>query len=37
VKKPRGIKYTSMTIHDLPVADRPRERLQALGAAALSA
>jgi len=26
-----------MTIHDLPVADRPRERLQALGAEALSA
>lgn len=26
-----------MTIHDLPVADRPRERLQRLGAEALSA
>ncbi len=27
----------SFTIHDLPVAERPRERLQQLGAAALSA
>jgi DNA repair protein RadC len=31
------IKHTSMTIHDLPMADRPRERLQRLGADALSA
>ena len=30
-------KYNSMTIHDLPVADRPRERLQRLGPEALSA
>jgi DNA repair protein RadC len=30
-------KYSSMTIHDLPVADRPRERLQRLGVEALSA
>lgn len=29
--------YGSMTIHDLPVSDRPRERLQRLGAEALSA
>ena len=29
--------YDSMTIHDLPVADRPRERLQRLGVEALSA
>ncbi len=36
VKTPR-IKYSSMTIHDLPVADRPRERLQRLGVEALSA
>jgi len=37
VKKPRDVKHTSMTIHDLPVADRPRERLQRLGIEALSA
>jgi len=37
MKKPQGVKYTSMTIHDLPVADRPRERLQRLGTEALSA
>ena len=37
MKKPPGTKYTSMTIHDLPVPDRPRERLQRLGAEALSA
>jgi len=37
VKKPRDAKHASLTIHDLPVADRPRERLQALGAEALSA
>jgi DNA repair protein RadC len=30
-------KNDSMTIHDLPVADRPRERLQRLGVEALSA
>ena len=35
--KPPRIKYDSMTIHDLPVADRPRERLQRLGVEALSA
>jgi DNA repair protein RadC len=29
--------YDSMTIHDLPAAERPRERLQRLGAEALSA
>lgn len=37
MKKAPGTKYTSMTIHDLPVPDRPRERLQRLGAEALSA
>ncbi len=37
MKKPPDIKYTSMTIHDLPVSDRPRERLQRLGVEALSA
>lgn len=37
MEKPRRIKYNSMTIHDLPVADRPRERLQRLGVEALSA
>jgi DNA repair protein RadC len=35
--KPQRVKYSSMTIHDLPVADRPRERLQRLGVEALSA
>jgi DNA repair protein RadC len=30
-------RYDSMTIHDLPLADRPRERLQRLGVEALSA
>ena len=35
MEKPR--KFTSMTIHDLPVAERPRERLQRLGVEALSA
>lgn len=35
--RPPRIKYSSMTIHDLPVADRPRERLQRLGVEALSA
>jgi DNA repair protein RadC len=37
MKKPSNIKHSSMTIHDLPVADRPRERLQRLGTEALSA
>jgi DNA repair protein RadC len=37
VKKTRDVQYSSMTIHDLPVADRPRERLQRLGIEALSA
>jgi len=37
VKKPRDSESTSITIHDLPVADRPRERLQRLGIEALSA
>jgi DNA repair protein RadC len=37
MKKPRPNKYDSMTIRDLPPADRPRERLQRLGVEALSA
>jgi DNA repair protein RadC len=37
MKKPGQGKSKSMTIHDLPVADRPRERLQRLGVEALSA
>jgi len=37
MKKPRQVDYESMTIHDLPVNDRPRERLQRLGVEALSA
>jgi len=37
MEKPDGEKHTSMTIHDLPAAERPRERLQRLGAEALSA
>lgn len=37
MKKQRQVDYDSMTIHDLPVADRPRERLQRLGVEALSA
>ena len=36
-EKTRTVKYDSMTIHDLPVAERPRERLQRLGVEALSA
>jgi DNA repair protein RadC len=32
-----GAKKKSLTIHDLPARDRPRERLQRLGAEALSA
>jgi DNA repair protein RadC len=35
--KPQQSKRDSMTIHDLPIADRPRERLQRLGVEALSA
>ncbi len=35
--KPSGEKRRSMTIHDLPAAERPRERLQRLGVEALSA
>lgn len=35
--RPRPFKYDSMTIHDLPVAERPRERLQRLGPEVLSA
>ena len=30
-------RVASMTIHDLPVSERPRERLQKFGAEALSA
>ncbi|MCJ7655288.1 MAG: hypothetical protein MUO97_08355, partial [Dehalococcoidia bacterium] len=37
MRKPNGEKPKSMTIHDLPVADRPRERLQRVGVEALSA
>ena len=37
MKKPDSAKPKSMTIHDLPPAERPRERLQSLGAEALSA
>ncbi len=37
MKGPSDNIYASMTIHDLPVGDRPRERLQRLGAEALSA
>jgi len=37
MEKPDGEKHPSMTIHDLPAAERPRERLQRLGAEALSA
>ena len=33
----KHIKTNSITIHDLPIADRPRERLQRLGIEALSA
>jgi DNA repair protein RadC len=33
----KPVKPTSMTIHDLPISERPRERLQRLGVAALSA
>ncbi|MFC1908830.1 DNA repair protein RadC [Chloroflexota bacterium] len=34
---PQRKQLISMTIHDLPIADRPRERLQRLGVEALSA
>jgi DNA repair protein RadC len=37
MKKPTTKKSAALTIHDLPVADRPRERLQRLGVEALSA
>jgi DNA repair protein RadC len=37
MEKPDGEKRPSMTIHDLPAAERPRERLQRLGVEALSA
>jgi DNA repair protein RadC len=37
MEKPPRRKFTSMTIHDLPVSERPRERLQRLGVEALSA
>jgi DNA repair protein RadC len=37
VEKPHQVEYSSLTIHDLPAADRPRERLQRLGVEALSA
>ncbi|MFA5309086.1 MAG: DNA repair protein RadC [Dehalococcoidales bacterium] len=37
MKKPRENTARSMTIHDLPPADRPRERLQRVGVEALSA
>jgi DNA repair protein RadC len=37
MKKQDAAKPKSMTIHDLPVADRPRERLQRVGIEALSA
>jgi DNA repair protein RadC len=37
MKKSGANKYNAMTIHDMPVADRPRERLQRLGVEALSA
>jgi DNA repair protein RadC len=37
MKRQDAPKPKSMTIHDLPVADRPRERLQRVGVEALSA
>ena len=36
MEKPQK-RFTSMTIHDLPISERPRERLQKFGAEALSA
>ena len=37
MKKSDAAKAKTMTIHDLPAADRPRERLQRVGVEALSA
>ena len=37
MEKPERTENKSLTIHDLPPADRPRERLQRLGTEALSA
>lgn len=37
MKRSLGKPYSSMTLHDLPAAERPRERLQRLGIEALSA
>jgi len=37
MEKPPGKKAASFTIHDLPVSERPRERLQKFGIEALSA
>jgi DNA repair protein RadC len=37
VEKQNRATHSSLTIHDLPAADRPRERLQRLGVEALSA
>jgi DNA repair protein RadC len=37
MKRPQKTNYLSLTIHDLPISDRPRERLQRLGVEALSA
>jgi DNA repair protein RadC len=37
MKRPQKTYTLSLTIHDLPISDRPRERLQKLGAEALSA
>ena len=37
MKKPLQKRFTSMTIHDLPISERPRERLQKFGVEALSA
>jgi DNA repair protein RadC len=37
MNKSQNTNYFSLTIHDLPVSDRPRERLQRLGVEALSA
>ncbi|MFC1942202.1 DNA repair protein RadC [Chloroflexota bacterium] len=37
MEKPQESHFYSMTIHDLPVSERPRERLQRLGVESLSA
>lgn len=37
MKRSADSKYSAFTIHDMPVSDRPRERLQRLGVEALSA